>query len=318
MNADKDRKGTVIYVVKYVFICVLLLTFLSLACSVGFAVAEPTNQPLQASEAKVLESQRAISDTTDSALVSKSEQAKSDKKIGIPSQDRTKKEAPADSGYKPRADSKSDGQLHLDSYQDPAKKKEESSPIIQVLQTIFDFIKYVFYFAVVLAVGFLAIYGVKMFTTKYNTLTGGGNELLNVLEIRYLAPGKAVCLVEIADKVLVLGLAGNNINQLSEFVEIEQVQALKQAAAKKPEALQPFQAALEKLTKRFTNATTKKSGKPVRKRREAAPQEEVHWSEELHSTGDNIRKLLEDIKEQDTKKRGSRQSPKRDRGEERK
>ncbi|MHB8841688.1 MAG: FliO/MopB family protein [Candidatus Aquicultor sp.] len=314
MNVDKDRKDTGINHIIYA----LLLTFLFVVCFAGFAVAEPTDQPLQASEAKVLEGQHAAGDTTDSAPVLKSERAKSDKKIDTPSEDQPKKKVSAESDYKLRADSKSDGQLHLDSYQDPGKTKEESSPIIQVLQTIFDFIKYVFYLAIVLAVGFLAIYGVKMFTTKYNTLTGGGNDLLNILEVKYLAPGKAVCLVEIADKVLVLGLAGNNINQLSEFVEIEQVQALKQAAARKPEALQPFQAALEKLTKRFTAAPAKKSRKPVRKRREAAPQEEAHWSEELHSTGDNIRKLLEDIKEQDTKKRGSRQSPKRDRGEKRK
>lgn len=336
MNVDKDRKGTVSALksdgivrapkgLKYHFlkptnhiICILLLTLTFMVWTIGFAVAEPNNQPAQNSETKVLDSQHATSDMTNTALGSKDDQVKPDKKNDASQGEKTKKKVDSQSDYQLRADSKSDGQLYLDSYQDPGNKKEESSPIIQVLQTVFDFVKYIFYLAVVLAVGFLAIYGVKLFTTKYNTLTGGGNELLNILEVRYLAPGKAICLVEVADKVLVIGLAGNNINQLGEFTEIEQVQALKQAAAKKPEALQPFQAAIEKITKKFSNTAAKQSRKPARKRRETAPQEETHWSEELHSTGDNIRKLLDEIKEQDKRTRGSRRNPKRDRGEEHK
>ncbi len=208
-----------------------------------------------------------------------------------------------------------DGKFLIGEYEDPGKPKEKGNLFVQLISTVWDIIKYIFYLALVLAVGFLAIYGIKLFTTKYNAITGGGAELINVLEVRYLAPGKAICLVEIAGKVLALGLSGNSINPLSEFTDTGQVDELKKAAAKKPEPLQPFQGVLEKFTKRFSNQPQAKTSKAVRKRRETRSSNDTEWKDDLYSTGDNIRKLLDEIKEHERKTKGQGPTSKQDRGE---
>jgi flagellar biogenesis protein FliO len=227
------------------------------------------------------------------------------------------------------SNSESQTELNLQDYQDPGQPQKQQSVLSGIIGTIWNVIKYAFYLGLVLAVGFLAIYGVKFFTTKYNTLTGGGQELVNVVEVRYIAPGKAICLVEIAGKVVVLGVAGNNINHLSDIDEPEQVEFIKHKAAQKPEPLQPFQSALEKVTNRFVYAPAKqskksKSARPARTNREPSqrtPQRGQNntnnWADDLHSTGDNIRKLLDDIKEQEKRARGTDQPPKPGRGDER-
>jgi flagellar biogenesis protein FliO len=222
--------------------------------------------------------------------------------------------------------------IELEDYQDPAKEQKKTSWFMGIIDSIFSFIKYVLYLAIVIAVGLLAIYGVKIFTTKYNSLTGGGHEILNVLEVRYMAPGKALCLVEVAGKVIVLGLAGNNINHLSDISDPEQVEMIKRAAAAKPEPLQPFQGYLEKVVDRFMYAPGKsskagksaKASKPVkvkdldaggksasspRTKRPTETSNGAAWRDDLNSTGDNLRKLLEDIKEQDKKGKGQKPGP---------
>lgn len=210
------------------------------------------------------------------------------------------------------AGKESDGFL-IGTYDDPANSQEKRSFLSQLLITITNIIKYAFYLALVLGIGFAAIYGIKLLQTKYNTLSGMGNELINVLEVRYLAPGKAVCLVEVGGKVVMLGMTGNSINSLCEFKEGEGAEMLKQAADKKSEAMQPFQGILDKFTKRFTSAPARPA-KTTRKRRERTSGENVDWTDDLHSTGDNIRKILEEIKGQDRKSKGSRN--RRSRGDE--
>jgi len=201
----------------------------------------------------------------------------------------------------------------IGAYDDPGNPEEKRGFLAQLLVTITNIIKYVFYLALVLGIGFAAIYGIKLLQTKYNTLSGMGNELINVLEVRYLAPGKAVCLVEVGGKVVMLGMAGNSINSLCEFKEGEGAEMLKQAADKKSEAMQPFQGVLDKFTKRFTSAPTK-SAKTTRKRRERPSSSDADWADDLYSTGENIRKILEEIKEQDKEPKSSR--PRRSRGDE--
>lgn len=224
-----------------------------------------------------------------------------------------------------------DDKLELEDYQDPGQEQKKTSWFMGIVDSILNFIKYIFYLAVVLAVGLLAIYGVKIFTTKYNALTGGGHEILNVLEVRYMAPGKALCLVEVAGKVLVLGLAGNNINHLSDISEPEQVERIKTAVAAKPEPLQPFQGYFEKVIDRFMYAPGKsaKTSKAVKVKDLDAPSKSTgasrpkrtpettngSWREDLNSTGDNLRKLLEDIKEQDKKGKDRRPGPSSRRGD---
>ena len=209
------------------------------------------------------------------------------------------------------------GEFLLGDYQDPGAPQEKKSFLVGAFETIVNIIKYIVYFALVLGVGFLAILGLKFFTTKYNSMTGG-QELIHVLDIRYLAPGKAVCLVEAAGKVLVVGLAGNNINPLAEIDDFEQIEALKNIAAAKPEPLQPFQAYLEKFSGRFSKAQKKpqtKSRRPARREPEASVSTENHWRDDLHSTGQNINQLLEEIKKQDSKRSEGAPSSNKGRGE---
>lgn len=211
--------------------------------------------------------------------------------------------------------SEPNGKYLIPDYNDPGKPKEQQSFFSQFLDTIINIVKYVFYFALVLVIGFLAIYGTKLATTKYSSLTGGDQGPLNILEIKYLAPGKAICLVEIAGKVLVLGLAGNNITSLSEFVEAEKVKELKEAAAQKIQPLQPFQAYLERFTKRFSSPPAKHQKKTLAKNFNARMDNDTHWRDNLRSAGDNINKLLKEIKEQEKKGKDPDTPFNHDRGE---
>ncbi|MDI6817448.1 MAG: flagellar biosynthetic protein FliO, partial [Actinomycetota bacterium] len=212
---------------------------------------------------------------------------------------------------------KSSDEFLFDAYQDPGEPQEEKGFLAGIFQTVVSAVKYIFYFALVIGVGFLAIFGVKVFTTKYNSITGG-QELIHVLDIRYLAPGKAVCIVEAAGKVLVLGLAGNNINPLAEIDDFEQVEALRGLAAAKPQPLQPFQTYLEKFSGRFSRAQNKpqtKSRRPAKREPESTLSTENHWRDDLHSTGQNINQLLEEIKKQDSKRSDGTSSTNKGRGE---
>lgn len=211
--------------------------------------------------------------------------------------------------------SEPNGKYLIPEYNDPGEPKKQQSFFSQLLDAVINIVKYIFYFVLVLVVGFLAIYGTKLATTKYSSLTGADQGLLNILEIKYLAPGKAICLVEIAGKVLVLGLAGNNISSLSEFVEDEKVEALKQASAQKTQPLQPFQAYLERFTKRFSGQPGKHQKKALTRNFNAGADSNTRWRDNLRSAGENINKLLEEIKEQEKKGKGSDIPLNRDRGE---
>jgi flagellar biogenesis protein FliO len=209
--------------------------------------------------------------------------------------------------------------LNLD-YQGPEDQKQDTSFFGNLLSGATSVIGYLLAIAFVLALGIFAIYGVKLFSTKYGTLTGGSNDLVNVLEIKYLAPGKSICLVEIAGKVLVLSMTGNTINHLSDITEHEKVDSLKQAAEnKKTEPLQPFQIMLDKVANRQTKTSRKPTENIVNQRVSSYRQTESNnaWQDELHTAGDNIKKLLEGIAEQDKSGRRTRQTPRRDRGGER-
>jgi flagellar biogenesis protein FliO len=209
--------------------------------------------------------------------------------------------------------------LNLD-YQGPEDQKQDTSFFGNLLSGATSVIGYLLAIAFVLALGIFAIYGVKLFSTKYGTLTGGNNDLVNVLEVKYLAPGKSICLVEIAGKVLVLSMTGNTINHLSDITEHEKVDSLKQAAEnKKAEPLQPFQIMLDKITNRQMKTSRKSTENIVNQRVSSYRQAENGnaWQDELHTAGDNIKKLLEEIAEQDKSGRRPRQTPRRDRGGER-
>ena len=301
MNADRARKTII-----------LLLVLLFVIYLTGHSVAEPINPSTGQNEGKAIskpvtsEPPSRDSTVTDFSVASK----ESTVNAGALTKD-SKKDGAA---QKLTSSSKEASEkLQLDDYEDPGKPKEKRNTFVQFLFSVLDVIKYLFYLIVVLVIGFLAIYGVKIFTTKYNTFAGGGQELINILDIRYLAPGKAICLVEIAGKVLALGLSGNNINLLSEFVNPEQVDALKQVALQKPQPLKPFQVYLRRFTKRFSSTSSYSSENYVNTHTRA-DENSLHWKDSLRATGENISKLLEDIKNQDSKR--SRPKPdSSDRGE---
>lgn len=75
---------------------------------------------------------------------------------------------------------------------------------------------------VILALAFVigVAYFLLQFLNKKN-LIQSKNELLNVLESIYIAPNRMVCLLEIGDKILVLGVTENNISFLTEINDLE-------------------------------------------------------------------------------------------------
>jgi len=290
---------------------VLLISLITVAAFAGLAFAEPEAQTDSLGEARVANPTASSEDTTGTVAKSNQEKDSAQKSTKESSDSRLK----AESSIQPK--SEPNGKYYIGDYDDPGKPKEKQNFFVGFLYTVFGVIKYVLSFALVIGIGILTIYGVKIFTTKYNAMAGGGYDLINVLETRYIAPGKSVCLVEVAGKVLVLGVTGNNINPLSELTDIEQVDALKQMAARKPEPLQPFQAYLEKFSNRFSGTQEKRSKRPVKRKRDITVEDEsTHWRDDLKSTGENISKILEEIKKQDkTRPRDSGSATKRGRGE---
>ena len=70
---------------------------------------------------------------------------------------------------------------------------------------------------------------------------------LSVLDTTLLAPNRAVYLVEVADRVLVLGSTANALNTLAEITEPNAIEVLKRATPP-PEALPNFAEQLRALT----------------------------------------------------------------------
>jgi len=138
----------------------------------------------------------------------------------------------------------------LDEYKDPAKAKPQKSAFASFFNSVFAVLKYLFYFVLVLALGYCAIWGIKFVMAKNNSY-GGANELINILDLRYLAPNKAICLVEVGERILLVGLGGNSIDVLSELDDPDQVEDLRAKARRKGEALQPFQNYLNTFVEKF-------------------------------------------------------------------
>jgi flagellar biogenesis protein FliO len=207
-------------------------------------------------------------------------------------------------------------------YDDPGEQKKDSSFFGGLLSGIASVVWYVLSIVLVLAIGIFAIYGIKLFSTKYGNFAGSGSDLLSVLEVKHIAPGKAVCLVEVAEKVLVLSMTSNNINYLAEVTDRDKVEELKTAAEqKKTEPMQPFQIVLDKITNRGTLKKTRKDSTSLSVDKKISPQRAQatsEWQDDLNSTGENIKKLLDDIANQNKPVKRNRPSSKQGRGGERK
>ena len=174
--------------------------------------------------------------------------------------------------------------------------------IAQLFYTVSNAINNNTALALVIAAGCLAVYGVTVFMTKHKATASGGQELLHILEIRRLAPGKAIYLVEVAGRVLVLGITGSSISLLSELVDIEGVDALKRLAAEKPNPTRLLRTSIGKLANRPPSERDKDSGGTAEGLPGAVVEGDTQWRDDIKSTGENISKILEEIRKQDQRR----------------
>jgi len=168
----------------------------------------------------------------------------------------------------------------IDEYDDPAEKPEKKSIFESATGAVLTVLKYAFSLAFVLVLGYLSIRGLKLFMSKNNALLKNEKELINILELKYLAPNKALCLIELGGKVFLLGVGGNNINLLSEITEPKEILDIK-SPAKTNVTNPPFQNYLKKFTKNL-NMPYKTSSEKTKNK--------------VESTTESIGKKLADFK----------------------
>jgi|GEM_PF-3433116 len=150
----------------------------------------------------------------------------------------------------------------IDEYNDPASEPKKESFLDSIIGVILTIFKYVISLAFVLALGYISIQGLKLFTSNNNSLLKNEDELIKIIELKYLAPNKALYLVTAGEKILLLGVGGNNINLLSEITEPEEVAKIK-SHVKKKDVDQTFHGHLSKFTKRF-NIPRKTSSEKIK------------------------------------------------------
>lgn len=114
--------------------------------------------------------------------------------------------------------------------------------------------KYIFKTIFALGIIGLAIFLViKLFVRSHRNIIGGDKEsIINILGNAPLAPNRYLQLVEIAQKVLLLGVTENNISILTEIKDKEQIDLIKahQGRILSKEGF-PFKFHLSKMLKKF-------------------------------------------------------------------
>ncbi|MBE0447943.1 MAG: flagellar biosynthetic protein FliO [Actinobacteria bacterium] len=272
---------------------ILPVSLIVILCFTSIAAAEPITQASDLGKAGATSPSSLPDEMIGASAESKREKSPLDRDIKASLDNRNKVASLTQPNPEPG------DEFSTPAYTDPDEYQGEQSFIAQLLHRVIGIAQEKFYLALIIVAGFLVIYGIKVFVAKHKAAIADRRGLLNILEIRYLAPGKAICLVEVADKVLVLGMTGSSISQLSELTDIEQVDALKQLAARKPELHRPFQAYIEKLPNRSPGSQEKGIKRLVRGQQDIAVEDNTHWREDLRSAGENISKILEEIKKQD-------------------
>jgi flagellar protein FliO/FliZ len=86
-----------------------------------------------------------------------------------------------------------------------------------------SFLKMLFALAVVLGVMLGALYLLKRIAGR--NLAGGPESLIQILSTRHLGPKSSITMVDVAGRIIVLGVTANAINLLGEF-EDEQITAM--------------------------------------------------------------------------------------------
>jgi len=89
-------------------------------------------------------------------------------------------------------------------------------------------------FKTIFALGLITglIYFMFRFFMKSRAFPFSSSSFIHLIGIAQLAPNKYIQLVEVADKILVLGISGENINLLSEIREKETIDLIKTYASR--------------------------------------------------------------------------------------
>jgi flagellar biogenesis protein FliO len=170
------------------------------------------------------------------------------------------------------------GRFYIDEYEDPSSTKKEQGTLSTMFGSLFSALKYIFYLALVLAIGYLAVLGIKILMSRNQGFAGRGNDLINILETRYLAPNKALCLIEVGERLLLVGTGGANLEMISEFSDPAEVENLRSRARNKKDLLHPFQDQLNSFIKNFL---TSDNNPPV-----------DTWKENIKATTGSIHKKI--------------------------
>jgi len=81
--------------------------------------------------------------------------------------------------------------------------------------TPFSYIKVIFMLALVLAVILVSVWLLKKVTPQFSRSANSG--LIKILSTFWLGPKKALYLIQVAGKILLVGVTDHNINIISEF-----------------------------------------------------------------------------------------------------
>ena len=194
----------------------------------------------------------------------------------------------------PKVSKSSTKAFYIDEYEDPAKAKEEKGTLATIVGSVFAVIKYAFYLALVLCIGYLAVLGIKILMSKNSGFAGNSDDLINILETRYLAPNKALYLIEVGERLLLIATGGTNLEMISEFNNPAEVESLRNKARNKKDILHPFQDQLNSFVK---NLITSDDHPPL-----------DNWKGNIKATTDSIQKKIVSLNDL----RRSKESAKKD------
>ena len=100
----------------------------------------------------------------------------------------------------------------------------QQSPI-----SAFTYIKVFFLLLLVVALILFAVWALKKIAPQFNRSAGSG--IFKVVASYYLAPKKSLYLVQLGNRLLLLGVTDDNINLLADFSDPADIQELQNALA---------------------------------------------------------------------------------------
>ncbi len=140
-------------------------------------------------------------------------------------------------GASPRASAQADAaqsavpKPFLAEYQDP---QPQSTP-----STLLTVVGLVIKLGIVIGLIYLTILGLRYFGNRGRKALLGGSSI-NVIERTALAQNRELYLIDVADKVLLLGATANNISVLTEITDPEAIEGLRTTAQPALPSAEPF------------------------------------------------------------------------------